>query len=46
MVNCAHLDHVLVERPEQVAGCEECLAIGGSWVHLRSVWRSEARGCI
>jgi hypothetical protein len=35
MVACAHLDQVLVERPEQVNGCEECLAIGGTWVHLR-----------
>ena len=32
---CTHLDQVTVERPEQVAGCEDCLAIGGRWVHLR-----------
>ncbi len=32
---CTHLDQVAVERPEQVAGCEECLASGGTWVHLR-----------
>jgi uncharacterized UBP type Zn finger protein len=35
MVACTHLDQVLVERPDQVIGCEDCLAIGGSWVHLR-----------
>jgi uncharacterized UBP type Zn finger protein len=34
-VTCTHLDQVVVERPEQVSGCEDCLAIGGSWVHLR-----------
>lgn len=32
---CMHLDQVTVERPEHVAGCEDCLKIGGEWVHLR-----------
>ena len=32
---CTHLDQVLVERPDQAAGCEECLKIGDRWVHLR-----------
>ena len=35
MVTCSHLQSVLVERPDDVEGCEDCLAIGGSWVHLR-----------
>ncbi|MGO9249787.1 MAG: UBP-type zinc finger domain-containing protein [Solirubrobacteraceae bacterium] len=35
MAVCEHLEQVRVERPEQVDGCEDCLAIGGSWVHLR-----------
>jgi hypothetical protein len=35
MASCAHLEQVRVERPGQVAGCEDCLAIGASWVHLR-----------
>ena len=35
MVTCAHLDQVVVGRPEQVSGCEDCLSIGGWWVHLR-----------
>jgi uncharacterized UBP type Zn finger protein len=34
-VICEHLDQVVVERPDRVAGCEDCLAIGGQWVHLR-----------
>ncbi len=32
---CTHLDQIAVARPEQVPGCEDCLAIGGRWVHLR-----------
>lgn len=35
MSTCTHLDQVLVDRPEKVAGCEECLASGSAWVHLR-----------
>jgi hypothetical protein len=35
MEDCTHLDQVLVARPETVAGCVECLANGGRWVHLR-----------
>jgi hypothetical protein len=33
---CSHLDRVrIVEPPEEIAGCEECLRIGSGWVHLR-----------
>jgi uncharacterized UBP type Zn finger protein len=33
---CTHLDHVEIrELPESVEGCEDCLATGGQWVHLR-----------
>jgi hypothetical protein len=35
MAGCTHLEQILVERPETVEGCEDCLAMGGSWVHLR-----------
>ena len=35
MAACAHLDQVRVERPDSAPGCEDCLAIGGWWVHLR-----------
>ena len=34
-VTCTHLDQVKVDRPDDVAGCEDCLKIGGHWVHLR-----------
>jgi hypothetical protein len=36
MINCRHLDQVRVlELPESVPGCEDCLAIGDKWLHLR-----------
>jgi uncharacterized UBP type Zn finger protein len=31
---CSHLDQVLTDRPNS-EGCEECLAMGDTWVHLR-----------
>ncbi|HUH92792.1 MAG TPA: UBP-type zinc finger domain-containing protein [Casimicrobiaceae bacterium] len=31
---CAHLDLVLTDTPNR-AGCEEYLAMGDGWVHLR-----------
>jgi uncharacterized UBP type Zn finger protein len=45
MVSCTHLEQVLVERPEQVAGCEECLAMGATWVHLRVCRTCGQIGC-
>jgi uncharacterized UBP type Zn finger protein len=35
MAICEHLDQIRVPMPEQVEGCEECLKIGATWVHLR-----------
>ena len=35
MPACTHLDQVTAPLPDHVAGCAACLAIGGSWVHLR-----------
>ena len=33
---CTHLDQIeYTELPESIAGCEDCLAIGGRWLHLR-----------
>ncbi len=42
---CTHLDQVLVDRPDEVEGCEECLAIGASWVHLRVCRTCGRVGC-
>jgi hypothetical protein len=33
---CTHLDQIRYQEIEgEIAGCEECLATGGRWVHLR-----------
>jgi hypothetical protein len=45
MATCTHLDQVLVGRPEHAAGCEDCLAIGGTWVHLRVCRTCDKVGC-
>ena len=43
---CTHLDHILVtELPEEVAGCEDCLASGDGWVHLRICLTCGHVGC-
>jgi hypothetical protein len=43
---CTHLDAVVVtELPELIAGCEECLATGGWWVHLRMCQSCGHIGC-
>ena len=43
---CSHLDQIEVtELPEPIAGCEECLKIGSSWVHLRMCMICGKIGC-
>jgi uncharacterized UBP type Zn finger protein len=43
---CTHLDHVQVlELPESVPGCEDCLATGGRWLHLRICLECGHVGC-
>lgn len=43
---CTHLDHVLVtELPDAVDGCEECLAAGTPWLHLRVCLECGHVGC-
>ncbi len=37
---CAHTDQIQVfELPGVIAGCEECLASGDRWLHLRMCLR-------
>jgi len=31
---CSHLRYVVTDAPKS-AGCEECIAMGDTWVHLR-----------
>jgi uncharacterized UBP type Zn finger protein len=46
MTSCTHLDQVTVtELPESVAGCEDCLAAGGVWLHLRICLSCGHVGC-
>jgi uncharacterized UBP type Zn finger protein len=46
MAACTHLDHVrITELPEEVAGCEDCLASGGQWFHLRICLECGHVGC-
>jgi uncharacterized UBP type Zn finger protein len=46
MARCEHLDKVeIVEPPEAIAGCEECLKAGDRWVHLRMCQTCGKIGC-
>ena len=43
---CTHLDAVaLGELPAEVDGCEDCLAAGGAWLHLRICLTCGHVGC-
>jgi uncharacterized UBP type Zn finger protein len=44
-LECTHLDQIRVEPPASVAGCEDCLAIGATWVHLRLCMTCGHVGC-
>jgi uncharacterized UBP type Zn finger protein len=44
--SCTHLDSIeITELPEEVAGCEDCLATGGVWLHLRICLSCGHVGC-
>ena len=43
---CSHLDEVRVTAvPANVRGCDECLRVGSSWVHLRMCQTCGTIGC-
>jgi hypothetical protein len=42
---CSHLDQVKVEPPTEFEGCEDCLASGDRWVHLRVCRTCGKVGC-
>jgi len=43
---CTHLDTIeVVDLPEPLAGCEDCLKIGGRWLHLRMCTACGHVGC-
>ena len=33
--SCQHVDQIRDVEPSTLRGCEDCLKIGGRWVHLR-----------
>ena len=46
VTECSHLDTIeITELPEDVEGCEECLASGGQWCHLRICLACGHIGC-
>ena len=42
--NCGHLDQIVDVTPSS-DGCEDCLRIGGRWVHLRMCMSCGHVGC-
>jgi hypothetical protein len=45
-MSCTHLESIVVtDLPEEIAGCEDCLAIGGRWLHLRMCQACGHIGC-
>ena len=43
---CTHTDRIeRTELPEKIAGCEDCLAMGGRWLHLRMCATCGHIGC-
>jgi uncharacterized UBP type Zn finger protein len=46
VTTCTHLDHVqIMQLPETVEGCEECLVTGDPWLHLRICLECGKVGC-
>jgi hypothetical protein len=45
-VSCSHLDSIeFTALPAEIAGCEDCLRIGGRWLHLRMCTSCGHIGC-
>lgn len=43
---CTHFDSIeLTELPAEILGCEDCLRIGATWVHLRMCETCGHIGC-
>lgn len=43
---CSHLDRIeVVDLPGSIVGCEQCLASGSGWVHLRMCQTCGKIGC-
>jgi hypothetical protein len=45
-MNCTHLDQIeILNLPEDISGCEDCLATDGRWIHLRMCQSCGKIGC-
>lgn len=42
---CTHLNQIQSVSPRTPNGCEECLAMGATWVHLRECLECGHIGC-
>ena len=42
---CAHFTEIVPIEPKTPTGCEECLAAGGRWLHLRLCLKCGHVGC-
>ena len=42
---CTHLNQIRAVEPRTPNGCEECLALGDTWVHLRECLECGHIGC-
>jgi len=42
---CTHLDEITPVPPETTGECPECVAAGGTWVHLRACLECGHVGC-
>lgn len=43
--DCIHIPEVVPDTVPRTEGCEECLATGGRWVHLRMCTECGHVGC-
>lgn len=43
-LSCTHLDQIVAVRPS-AEGCEDCLKMGGRWLHLRICLTCGHVGC-
>jgi uncharacterized UBP type Zn finger protein len=44
-MTCEHIDAIAPVEPSTTEGCEDCLAIGARWVHLRLCMACGHVGC-
>ena len=44
-MQCTHRDTIQHDVPDEVEGCEDCLKVGDTWVHLRLCTSCGHIGC-